>query len=65
MGVRTVTRPDAQEKVRNELLKSSLYDDLPLAQVESVIMGGDLAEACMRYSSSPYRSYSRWSKTVL
>jgi hypothetical protein len=44
MGVRTVTRPDAQAKVRNQLLKSSLYDDVPLAQVESVITGGDLAE---------------------
>jgi hypothetical protein len=44
MGVRTVTRPDARDEVRNEPLKSSLYDDVPLAQVESVITGGDLAE---------------------
>jgi hypothetical protein len=35
---------NAHDKLRNELLKSSQYDDVPLAQVESVITGGDLAE---------------------
>jgi hypothetical protein len=44
VGVRAVTTADAHDKLRNELLKSSRYDDVPLAQVESVITGGDLAE---------------------
>ena len=39
-----MTRHDAQDRLHNELFKSTLYDDVPLAEVESVITGNDLAE---------------------
>jgi hypothetical protein len=39
--------------VAHELLKSSLYDDVPLAQVESVITGGDLAEGVPEIQQLP------------
>jgi hypothetical protein len=44
MGVRTVTTQTAQDKLRNELLISSLYDDIPLAQIEGAITRDHLAE---------------------
>jgi hypothetical protein len=39
-----MTRRDAHDRLRNELLKSSLYDDVPLTHFESVITRDDLAE---------------------
>jgi hypothetical protein len=40
-----MTAQDAYQKLRGELLKSSLSDDVPLAEVESVITGEDLAQS--------------------
>jgi hypothetical protein len=39
-----MTTQDAHDKLRSALLTSSLYDDVPLAQVESVVTRDELAE---------------------
>jgi hypothetical protein len=39
-----MTRQDAQDKLRRELLTSGRYDEVPLAEIESVITRDELAD---------------------